>query len=205
MKKVLIIYAHQFYEGFSEGRLNKTIADAIRSEMEIHGNEVKHTYIEQGYDVDEEVQKHLWADIIITQSPVYWFGMPWIYKKYIDEVLTAGLVQQNLLVDDGRTRSDPGKQYGTGGKMQGKKYMISLTWNAPKEAFDNSDQFLFEGKSVDDVFVGNTANYKFCGAEILPSFSCFNVMKEADVEGDIDRLRKHLAKVFKLKTPNNAN
>ncbi|CAN8141846.1 NADPH:quinone oxidoreductase MdaB [uncultured Thiomicrorhabdus sp.] len=198
MKKVLIINAHQFYKGFSEGKLNKTIADVIKTEMEENGNEVKQTYIEQGYDIDEEVQKHLWADIIITQSPVYWFGTPWIYKKYIDEVLTAGLVQQCLLVDDGRTRSDPSKQYGTGGKMQGKKYMVSLTWNAPKDAFDNSEQYLFKGKSVDDVFVGNTANYKFCGAEILPSFSCFNVMKEVDVEGDIERLKKHLANVFNL-------
>ena len=201
MKKVLIINAHQFYEGFSEGKLNNTIADVIKSNFEENGYEVKQTYIEQGYVINEEVQKHLWADIIITQSPVYWFGTPWIYKKYIDEVLTTGLVQQNLLVDDGRTRSDPSKQYGTGGKMQGKQYMISLTWNAPREAFDNSDQFLFEGKSVDDVFISNTANYKFCGAEILPSFSCFNVMKEADVEGDIERLKKHLAEVFDLRKP----
>ncbi len=196
MKKVLIINAHQFYQGFSEGKLNEIMINVITAEMEKHGAEVKQTYIEKGYKVDEEVQKHLWADIIITQSPVYWFGMPWIHKKYIDEVLTAGLVQQSLLIDDGRTRSVPSKQYGTGGKMQGKQYMISLTWNAPREAFDNSDQYLFEGKSVDDVFIGNTANYKFCGAEILPSFSCFNIMKDANVEEDVARLKTHLAQVF---------
>ena len=196
MKNVLIINAHQFYQGFSEGKLNEIMINAIKTEMEKNGAEVKQTYIEKGYNVDEEIQKHLWADIIITQSPVYWFGMPWIHKKYIDEVLTAGLVQQSLLIDDGRTRSDPSKQYGTGGKMQGKQYMISLTWNAPREAFDNNDQYLFEGKSVDDVFIGNTANYKFCGAEILPSFSCFNIMKDASVKEDIARLKKHLAQVF---------
>lgn len=42
------------------------------------------------------------------------------------------------LVDDGCTRDDPSKQYGTGGKMQGKQYMLSLTWNAPQEAFGDS-------------------------------------------------------------------
>ena len=196
MEKVLIINSHQYYEGLSEGKLNKTIASVIKEEMEGKNCEVRQSHIEQGYDIDEEVQKHLWADIIITQSPVYWFGMPWIYKKYVDEVFTAGIVQKNLLVDDGRTRKNPSKQYGTGGKMQGKKYMISLTWNAPKDAFDNRDQFLFDGKSVDDIFIGNTANYKFCGAEILPSFSCYNVMKEADIEDDIERLKKHLVDVF---------
>jgi len=195
MKKVLIINAHQFYEGFAKGELNKTMADVIKEEMEAKDCEVNLTYIEKGYDINEEVEKHLWADIIITQSPVYWFGTPWIYKKYVDEVFTTGLVQQNLLVDDGRTRNDPSRQYGTGGKMQGKKYMLSLTWNAPREAFENNDQFLFEGKSVDDVFIGNTANYKFCGAEILPSFSCYDVMKAPDVENDIERLKQHLINV----------
>lgn len=192
MKKVLIINAHQFYEGFAEGKLNKTMVEVMKTELEANTCEVKLTYIEKGYDIDEEVERHVWADVIITQSPVYWFGTPWIYKKYVDEVLTAGLVQQNLLVDDGRTRQEPGKQYGTGGKMQGKKYMLSLTWNAPKDAFGDKSQFLFEGKTVDIAFIANTAVYKFCGAEILPSFSCFDVMKNSDVNGDITRMKAHL-------------
>lgn len=196
MKNVLIINAHQFVEGISPGRLNKTLVDVITEEMTQRGYSVRHTSIEQGYLADEEVDKHMWADIIILQSPVYWFGTPWPYKKYVDEVFMAGLVQQKMLVDDGRTRTDPDKQYGTGGKMQGKKYMLSLTWNAPKEAFGNADQYLFAGKTEDDVFAGNTANYRFCGADILPSFSCHNVVKAANVEGDIARLRAHLAKVI---------
>ncbi|MES2072616.1 MAG: NAD(P)H-dependent oxidoreductase [Pseudomonadota bacterium] len=197
MKNLLIINSHQFYQGISTGGLNKTMAGVIQEEMEKRGYQVRQTEIEQGYDIDAEVQKHVWADIIILQSPVYWFGMPWIYKKYVDEVFTAGLIQQSLLVDDGRTREDPSKQYGTGGKMQGKQYMLSLTWNAPGEAFGDAEQVLFQGKSVDDVFVANTANYKFCGAEILPSFSCHDVMKQADVDGDMARLRAHLETVLR--------
>ncbi len=193
MKKILVINAHQFYEGFAEGKLNKTMDDVIMEEMKAKGYEVKHTYIEKGYDINEEVEKHIWADIIISQSPVYWFGAPWIYKKYIDEIFTTGLVQENLVVDDGRTRKDPEKQYGTGGKMQGKQYMISLTWNAPPQAFGNKEQNLFNGKTVDDVFINNTAVYKFCGAEILPSFSCYDVMKTPDIENDIKRLKRHIS------------
>jgi len=196
MKNVLVINAHQTYEGISSGRLNKTMVDEISKVMGRRGYEIKHTSIEQGYDIDAEVEKHLWADIIILQSPVYWFGSPWIYKKYADEVFMAGLVQQKMLVDDGRTRNDPTKQYGTGGKMQGKKYMLSLTWNAPKEAFGDEEQYLFAGRTEDDIFAANTLNYRFCGAEILPSFSCHNVVKQADVEGDIARLHTHLANVI---------
>ncbi len=193
MNKVLIINTHQFYEGISSGNLNKAMAKVIQDEMETLGHEVQLTEIEQGYDINDEVQKHLWADIIILQSPVFWFGNPWIYKKYADEVFMAGFMQQSFLTDDGRSRDDPNKQYGTGGKLQGKKYMLSLTWNAPKEAFGDERQYLFGEMTTDDVFVVNTANYKFCGVEIMPSFSCYDVVKNPDVENDIKRLKKHLS------------
>lgn len=196
MKNVLIINAHQVVEGIAAGRLNQTLVDVIQDEMTQRNYTVQHSVIADGYDANEEAQKHAWADIIILQSPVFWFGTPWPYKKYVDEVFMAGLMQQTMLVDDGRTRTDPNKQYGTGGKMQGKQYMLSLTWNAPEEAFGNKDQYLFTGKTVDDVFISNTANYKFCGADILPAFSCYNVVKQADVENDIIRLRQHLAQVL---------
>ena len=193
---VLIINAHQFYEGISSGKLNKAMIDVIAEEMKKQNHEVQHTDIEEGYDIGAEVQKHLWADVIILQSPVFWFGTPWIYKKYADEVFTAGMMQGAFLTGDGRTRTDPSKQYGSGGKLQGKRYMISLTWNAPEEAFNNKNQMLFAGLSVDDVFANNTANYKFCGVDILPSFSCYNVVKEPQFENDVERLRKHLATVL---------
>jgi len=101
-----------------------------------------------------------------------------------------------MLIDDGRTRKDPSKQYGTGGKMQGKKYMLSLTWNAPKEAFDDEEQYLFKGKSVDNVFIGYTTAYKFCGVEIMPSFSCQNVVKEPSFEEDANRYRQILTNIL---------
>lgn len=60
----------------------------------------------------------------------------------MDDVFTEG--HGALYASDGRTRSDASKKYGSGGLIQGKKYMLSLTWNAPLEAFTEKDQF-FEG------------------------------------------------------------
>ncbi|MGQ7173731.1 hypothetical protein ACUOCP_53485, partial [Escherichia sp. R-CC3] len=57
-----------------------------------------------------------------------------------------------LYASDGRTRKDPSKKYGSGGLVQGKKYMLSLTWNAPMEAFTEKDQF-FHGVGVDGVYL----------------------------------------------------
>ncbi|MBJ9705397.1 MULTISPECIES: NAD(P)H-dependent oxidoreductase [Acinetobacter] len=196
MKKVLIINTHQFYEGISTGTLNNSVVEIMKETMTNLGCEIQLTHVEKGYDINEEVNKHLWADLIITQSPVYWFGSPWIYKKYVDEVFTEGLKQGTFLADDGRTRNDPSKQYGTGGKLFGKKYMLSLTWNAPQEAFDNSEQKLFDGRSVDDVFIHNTSNYKFCGVEVLPTFSFFDVFKDPQVSKDIETLKQKLIQIF---------
>jgi len=112
MKNVLIINSHQRYEGFAEGKLNQTFFDGAKETFESQGCEVKTTYIEKGYDIEEEIAKHEWADLVITQTPVYWFNTPWIHKKYIDEVFTTALVQGRILVDDGRTRKDATKQYG---------------------------------------------------------------------------------------------
>lgn len=196
MKKVLIINAHQKYEGFAEGKLNQTLENVAKETLEAQGCEVKTTYIEKGYDVGEEVSKHEWADLVITQTPVYWFNAPWIYKKYIDEVFTTALVQGKLLIDDGRTRSDLSKQYGTGGLSQGKKFMLSSTWNAPREAFDDKDQNLLNGKSVEDALINISTVYKFCGYEIFEGVTSFDVMKNPQVENDIKILKERLKELM---------
>ena len=74
-------------------------------------------------------------------------------KRYIDEVFTAG--HGSLYANDGRTRSDSTQKYGSGGLVQGKRYMISATWNAPRQAFDDPSDF-FEGKGVDVVYFPST-------------------------------------------------
>src|SRR4051812_14181902 len=101
--KILIINAHLTYVGWSEGKLNLTFMDLAKSFFRERGHDVIETFVERGYNVDEEVKKHEAADIVILQTPVNWFGAPWIYKKYADEVFNAGLATKTLLEGDGRT------------------------------------------------------------------------------------------------------
>lgn len=195
MKRVLLINAHQRYEGFAEGRLNQTLIDAAKDLLSGIGYEVKITSVEKGYDIAEELEKHKWADAIFVQTPVYWMSVPYIFKKYIDEVHTTG-IGEVLCTDDGRTRSDLSRKYGSGGLMHGKKYMISTTWNAPLEAFEDSNQF-FEGRGVDGVFMWLHKNYQFFGMEPLPTFSCYDVLKSPDIDNDLERFKLHLNSAFK--------
>ena len=118
---------------------------------------------------------------------------PWIMKKYVDEVFTAG--HGKLYESDGRTRSDASKKYGSGGLIQGKKYMFSMTWNAPAEAFTEAGQF-FEGKGIDaDLFPFHKAN-QFLGMSPLPTFMCNDVMKAPQIDRDVVRYKAHLEKNF---------
>ena len=139
------------------------------------------------------MQKILWADVVIYQMPGWWMGAPWTVKKYLDEVFTAG--HGSLYANDGRTRSDASQKYGSGGLIQGKQYMLSLTWNAPVQAFEDPSDF-FEGKGVDAVYFPFHKANEFLGMSALPTFICNDVMKVPNIERDVARYEQHLARVF---------
>ncbi len=193
MKKALILNAHQEYP-FAKGELNKTIAKRIRDYLKSVGYEIKTTTMKDDWNADEEVDKHCWADVVILQSPTNWMGLPWSFKKYMDEVYTAGMFGK-MSQNDGRTEAAPKKNYGGGGLLQNTKYMLSLTFNAPEEAFNDSDDF-FEGKSIDELYFPQHMNFKFFGMIPLPTFACFDVMKNPNIDQDFSRLQKHLEDNF---------
>lgn len=193
MKNVLIINTHHPYSP-TDGKLNATLAEMAESRLKEKGHVVRTTKVSDGYDVKEEAAKHDWADVIIVQGPVNWMGFPWSFKKYQDEVY--GAVGGTLFDGDGRHRDKPDLHYGSGGLAQGKKYMLSLTFNAPREAFDDKDQYLFGGKGVDDLFFPSHMNFRFMGMEPLETFVCYDVHKNPEVENDFERQRDHLDRYF---------
>lgn len=194
MKKALIINAHQEYP-FAKGELNQEIARRIAEHLQSVGYEIKTTTMKDDWNAEEEVEKHTWADVVILQSPTNWMGLPWSFKKYMDEVYTAGMFGK-MSQNDGRTAESPKKNYGSGGLMKDTKYMLSLTFNAPEESFNDESEFLFEGKSVDDLYFPQHMNFKFFGMKALPTYACFDVMKNPDIENDFKRLEKHLEENF---------
>ncbi|RRV36767.1 flavodoxin family protein [Pseudomonas sp. o96-267] len=192
MKKILLLNGGKAF-AHSHGQYNTTLHDAAVAFLDRAGFDVKTTFIDGGYDVEEEVQKFLWADVVIYQMPGWWMGAPWTVKKYLDEVFTAG--HGSLYASDGRTRSDASQKYGSGGLIQGKQYMLSLTWNAPVQAFEDPTDF-FEGKGVDAVYFPFHKANEFLGMTGLPTFICNDVMKVPSIEQDVARYEQHLAQVF---------
>ena len=130
---------------------------------------------------------------MIWQMPGWWMHEPWTVKKYIDEVFTTG--HGKLYQSDGRHRVNPTEGYGTGGLLQGKKHMLSLTWNAPIEAFTREGDF-FEGKGVDVLYMHFHKLNEFIGLTRLPTFLCNDVIKNPQVEKYLADYQAHLEKVF---------
>lgn len=198
MKNIFIINTHEYYP-FSTGRLNATLVDIAQSILTSKGYAIKITTMKDEYTAKTEVEKHLWADAIILQIPVNWMGVSWRFKKYMDTVYSAGMMGQ-LCDGDGRTRTDQIKQYGTGGLLKDKKYLLSLTFNAPQAAFNDKDQWFFAGKGVDDLFWPMHLNFKFFGMQPMDTFVCYDVMKNPDIENDLLRFRAHLDQCFENAT-----
>ncbi|MCX8957901.1 NAD(P)H-dependent oxidoreductase [Erwinia psidii] len=192
MSNILILDAGKSF-GHSKGELNHTLCEVATRWLRNAGHRVDITLVDENYEVADEVQKYLTADTIIYQMPGWWMGEPWIMKKYIDEVFTAG--HGALYASDGRTRADASKKYGSGGLVQGKTYMLSLTWNAPLEAFTDPDQF-FEGVGVDGLYMHFHKANQFIGMKALPTFICNDVIKQPDVPRDIARYQTHLSQIF---------
>ena len=156
---------------------------------------MKHSVVESTYDVKDELKKLAWADYILFQYPVFWMGVPWITKKYIDEVFSSG-VNTVTYVSDGRSKADPSKKYGSGGLMQGKKYMLSLTYNCPDTEFDNKDGF-FDGLSLDEANVATHKLFQFCGADPLETYAIHDVFKEElDINSQLERFKTTLKRNF---------
>jgi len=85
---------------------------------EMHATEAK------GFaeDIESEIQKIEWCDLMIWQFPLWWFGLPRILKGWVDRVFAMG-----------RTYGG-GRIYGSG-IFRGKRALLSLTTGGPSSAY----------------------------------------------------------------------
>lgn len=192
MQNILLVNGAKTF-AHSNGQLNDSLTQLAQEVLSGLGHQVQVTRADSEYEAKAEVEKFLWADTVIYQMPGWWMGVPWTVKKYIDDVFTEG--HGSLYANDGRSRSDTSKKYGSGGLIHDKNYMLSLTWNAPMEAFIDSDQF-FHGVGVDGVYLPFHKANQFLGMQILPTFIVNDVIKAPEVEAYMTQYRKHLMQIF---------
>jgi modulator of drug activity B len=195
MKKIFVINGGQKF-GHSGGRFNKTILDTTVDFFESQpGFEVRYTDINEEYDPVEEVKKYVWADVVIYHTPIWWFQVPHGLKKYIDVVFTEGHAN-GIYKSDGRSADNPAINYGTGGMLHGRQYLVTTSWNAPKEAFTLPNEFFMETSVDDGPLFGFHRMNAFIGMTPLESMHFHDVMKNADIQHNLNLYTNHLAKNF---------
>jgi NAD(P)H dehydrogenase (quinone) len=115
-------------------------------------------------DIRAEHEKLRWADTLIVQFPLWWFGMPAILKGWFDRLFVQGFAQGVLDPSTGRAR-----RYGDGG-LVGRRAMVITTVGAnaattgPRGIHGELDEVLFplthgtlwySGMTVVEPFVVN--------------------------------------------------
>lgn len=193
IKKVHIVNAHQKWSGIAEGNLTRHYIDIMSKVLD--NNQIEYTIInvDDGYDIEEEVGRFVAADLIILQFPMYWMGLPWLGKKYIDEVFMAGT---GRIYNKGyHESSNPNKQYGRGKGLLSGKYMLSITCSAPLESFVESQQF-FNGLGVDNAFMSVHNALRFVGLSQIETFTSHNIFKNPQIEADSKNLERLLIKAL---------
>ncbi|MGN7987120.1 NAD(P)H-dependent oxidoreductase [Pedobacter sp. 22226] len=195
MTKIFIINGGQKF-GHSGGRFNETIANATADFFSSQdGFEVKTTNINHDYDPKGEVEKYVWADVVIYHTPIWWFQLPHGFKKYIDVVFTEGH-KKGIYVSDGRKADNPTRNYGTGGMLHGRKYMVTSSWNAPKEAFTLPEEFFMETSVDDGVLFGFHRMNAFTGMQRIDGIHFHDVEKNADINSALQQHEEHLTRNF---------
>ncbi len=188
MSKILVIDGASKFAGVG-GTLNHSYAILAEKTLRAMDHEVTVTRVEDDWKAAEEAAKINAADAVILQFAAWWMSVPWQVKKYMDEVFCAGLSN-----GDGRSCSAPKIGYGTGGKLSG-CYMLSVTWNAPANAFTDKDDF-FGGVGIDGVILPVHKAFQFIGLKPLETFMANDVVKNPTHEADFARFEEVLKRNF---------
>jgi len=184
---VFIINAGQVF-AHSGGQFNTLLTSWTTGFLKANGIRYRVTYINEEFTAIDEVENFKWADLIIYHTPIWWFQVPHLFKKYIDEVFTAGH-QNGIYANDGRSRTNPDINYGTGGLMKGKQYMVTTSWNAPAAAFTLPGEFFDEHPVDEGVLFGFHKMNQFAGMQRLSGMHFHDLEKNA-TEERIENYRK---------------
>lgn len=135
-------------------------------------------------DIQAELDKLEWADLVIFNFPVYWFSMPAILKGWVDRVLISG-------------RCYGGMRFYDRGGLKGKKAMLAMT-------IGGQQYMLSEGGIHGELeamlrpILRGTLGYT--GMSVLPPFVAWHVpyIKPEERADMLDQYRQRLRQIDEL-------
>lgn len=125
MSKVLVVSGHP---DLNDSLANKTILNELENKLD----NIEIVYLDKEYpdfkiDVEKEQARLLEADIIVLQYPVFWYHLPSILERWMEQVFQHGFSHGS-----------------TGDKLKGKKLIASFTTGAPNELYHRDGPMGYE-------------------------------------------------------------
>lgn len=110
-------------------------------------------------DIQAELDKLLWADLVIFNFPIYWFSAPAILKGWFDRVLVSGICYG-------------GKRFYDQGGLAGKKALITVTLGGRDHMFGDG---AIHGPLEDMLRPILRGTLAYTGMTVLPPFVAWHV------------------------------
>lgn len=110
-------------------------------------------------DIQAELDKLLWANLVIFNFPIYWFSMPAILKGWIDRVFVSGVVYG-------------GKRFYDRGGLVGKKAMLAITIGGQPHMLVKGGVHGALQDMLRPILRGTLA---YTGMSVLPPFVAYHV------------------------------
>jgi NAD(P)H dehydrogenase (quinone) len=135
-------------------------------------------------DIQSEIDKLKWCDVLIFNFPMYWFSVPAILKGWIDRVLISGYCYG-------------GKRFYDQGGLKGKKGMLSFTLGGREHMF-GEDKIHGEMETMLRPLLRGTMAY--VGLSVLPPFIGWHVPYISDTERHLmlEKYRNYLTHLDEL-------
>lgn len=189
---LLVVYAHPNSKSFNATLLQAGLAAlreaghsvqlsdlyAMNFNPVLSGEELAATSHQRyAADVQSELDKLHWADLVIFQFPDWWYGMPAIMKGWIDRVFAFGTTYD----DDHSFES---------GLLRGKRAMVVMSVGARKEYFRQAPQRDLM-RVLEPIHYGY---FSYVGMEVLPPFIVYGPGEMTLVEREqvFQDYKKHL-------------
>ena len=123
MKNILIVSGHT---DLNNSVANKKILEELNKRLSnVEIDYLSELYPDYQIDVKKEQEKLLKADIIVLQYPLFWYSMPSLLEKWMEDTFRHGFSHGS-----------------TGDKLKNKKLIASLTTGASEEVYDDINIFL---------------------------------------------------------------
>ena len=126
-----------------------------------YDREQKHAHSQQAFvpEIQAEIDKLLWCDLLILQFPLWWFSVPAIMKGWIDRVFVNGVAY------------GAGRRLETGG-LRGRSAMLAVTTGC------------FKSMTAPDGLLGDLnvilwhlqfGTFAYAGLRVLPPFTAWGI------------------------------